>query len=133
MIENLVLDTNILIYNLDKKSKYFLMTEEILMNTKYNFFITSKNISEFVSVLSKYSFGYQNIYTEVSNIVKNFRVLFPSDASVNIFIQLLNKYKPRRNRVFDIEIVSIMLANNIDKIATVNIKDFKDINEISLI
>jgi hypothetical protein len=45
---------------------------------------------------------------------------------------LLLKYKPTGNAVFDLEIVSIMLANDIREIATKNLADFEHIEEIQL-
>ena len=133
MIENIVLDTNILIYNLDEESKYFQITKDILNNTDYNVFVTSKTISEFPAVLSKYDFDIKIISKELKNITENFNILFPNNISMKIFIEMIKKYNPRGNRFFDIEIVSIMIANDIKKIATINYKDFKNIEEIEII
>ena len=46
---------------------------------------------------------------------------------------MLQKYNPKGLKIHDFEIVSIVLANEINQIATFNIKDFESIEEISLI
>ena len=60
-------------------------------------------------------------------------VLFPNNKSIDIFKSLCKKYKPHRNQVFDMEIVSILLANGLNVIATFNHKDFKHITEIQIL
>jgi predicted nucleic acid-binding protein len=49
------------------------------------------------------------------------------------FTKRQRKYNPRGNRVYDIEIVSVMLANGLKKVATANIDDFSNIDEIEVI
>lgn len=44
-----LIDTNIFIYDLDKKSKYNSKAKEIL-NSDFELYTSAKNISEFVSV-----------------------------------------------------------------------------------
>jgi len=56
-----------------------------------------------------------------TNLKENCNILKPTDRSLDVFETLIKKYKPRGNRVYDIEIVSIMLANEIKKVATANI------------
>jgi hypothetical protein len=45
---------------------------------------------------------------------------------------LIKKYKPAANRVYDIEIISIMHANGIIDISTFNDKDFEMVEEIKI-
>jgi len=49
-----------------------------------------------------------------------------------IFKDLVKSLSPKRNNVYDIEIASIMIRNKIKEIATVNEKDFKGIEGISV-
>ena len=128
----LVLDTNILVYGLNEESRYFDKIREVLESNQYSFFITTKTISEFVSVLSKLK-RYDVLENELPTILNQFKIIFPGKRSVDIFQELVKKYKPVGNRVFDIEIVSIMLSKKIKKLFTFNIKDFKDVEEITLI
>ncbi|NPV02223.1 MAG: type II toxin-antitoxin system VapC family toxin [Brevinematales bacterium] len=128
------LDTNILIYSMDMKSEFFSQAKSILYNPEYKFFISSKNISEFVAAVTRYRLmAYSALVQCIEAFCSSFNMLFPDDVSNNIFISLIKEYKPERNRVFDIEILSIMLANKITKIATYNEKDFTGIPGIEII
>jgi hypothetical protein len=64
---------------------------------------------------------------------ENADILFPDSLSLNHFEQLIQKYKPRGNRVFDLEIVSVAIANGIPEIATANLNDFQGLPEISVV
>jgi len=69
------------------------------------------------------------LYKEIK---KNVTILYPNNESLRTFEQLNEKYQPKGNRVYDVEIVSVLITNNISKIATVNTDDFKNISEIEL-
>jgi hypothetical protein len=55
---------------------------------------------------------------------------FPALQFLN---RLLQKYQPHGNRIYDVEIVSIALANGVGEIRTANIKDFAGISEIKTV
>jgi predicted nucleic acid-binding protein len=128
----LVLDTNILVYGINKESKYFDTIRNVLDSEDYSFFITTKTVSEFVSVFSKLK-RYDIIEHEFPNILKKFKIIYPNKISIGIFHDLIQKYKPVGNRVFDIEIAAIMLSKKIENLFTINTRDFQDIKEINLI
>jgi predicted nucleic acid-binding protein len=130
-IERLV-DTNILIYAYDRNSIFHRQAIAFLQDTNIELYITSKNISEFFAVLTKQDALFSKILLFYEDIIYNSTTLFPNQQSLDILENLLQKYQPRGNRVFDIEIVSIALANGINTVATINEKDFRSISEISL-
>jgi predicted nucleic acid-binding protein len=130
---NLVLDTNILIYALDKDSIFHEKSKEIMESSAFNQFITTKSISEYFAVCSKLDIEHEKMIAFYDEIEKNITFLFPTDKSLSLFTELIGKYKPRGNRIFDIEIVSVMLANDVKNLATFNIADFKNITEINLL
>jgi hypothetical protein len=68
-----------------------------------------------------------------SDVKENFNILYPNGNSLAIFETLIRKYKPKGNRVYDVEIVSIILANGLNTIETANIDDFAGIDEIEII
>ena len=53
-MNNVLLDTNLLIYAIDEESKYFHSVQNLLNDDTNKFFITSKNISEFLSVVTRF-------------------------------------------------------------------------------
>ena len=94
--------------------------------------MTHKSITEFVCVLSKIKM-YEIIDKELPEIINNFNILFPDNTSLLIFNKLVFEHKPNGNKAYDYDIASVMLANNINKIVTINGDDFKKIKEISVI
>lgn len=118
---------------MDKSSIFNKPAKTILSNPTHNLFITSKNISEFFAVTSKRKISYKsssNYYEEIKNKAT---ILYPTEGSLVFLEYLLQKYHPKGNRVFDMEIVSIMLDNQIEQIATFNRKDFLNISEVQII
>ncbi len=132
-MNNILVDTNIFIYAFDKSSEFYQKSQSIFRDGEYELFTTSKNISEFFCVCSKLNFDLTLTLGFYADIKDNFNILTPCQNSLNIFESLIKKYNPRGNRVYDIEIVSIMLANGLSKVVTANIGDFKNIEEIELI
>src|SRR6056297_1777406 len=134
-MNNVLLDTNVLIYSIDQDSRFFNKSQNIIKNNDLNLFTTIKNISELLSVITR--FEQNNIdVKEAISIVKNFEsittLLYPNYNSYKKFKKLVNKYEPTGVQVHDFEIISISLDNNINNIATFDTKDFKNIDEISL-
>jgi len=132
-MNNILLDTNILVYAFDETSEFHQKASELFLNDENNLFVATKNISEFFAVCSKLNLDLNKTFGFYSDLKENCNILKPTDKSLDIFETLIKKYKPRGNRVYDIEIVSIMLANELKIVATANINDFKSIDEIQLI
>ncbi|MEX8548727.1 MAG: type II toxin-antitoxin system VapC family toxin [Mucilaginibacter sp.] len=133
MKTNLLIDTNVLIYTLNKDSVYHQVADDLLLNPNYNLFVTTKNISEFFAVASKLKIALSSCLSFYAEVKLNFTILFPSITSLLIFEKLVQQYQPKGNLVFDLEIVSIMLDNGIDQIATFNQKDFVNIKEVHVL
>jgi len=129
---SILIDTNVLIYGIDKKSELHKRSKDILTHPDYNLFITTKNISEYFAVCSKLKMDALIVKGFYNDIKKNVEILYPDKNSLEIFEKLIDKYKSAGNRVYDIEIVSIMLANGVKTLATLNTKDFDQIEEIEL-
>jgi predicted nucleic acid-binding protein len=132
MKTEVLLDTNILLYALDSGNPYHSQAVKLLKDPALKFSVTTKNISEYFAVCSKLEIQLTIAMVFYHSLCQNAQVLFPNEASLLLFEQLIQKYNPRGNRVFDLEIVSIALANGISEIVTVNTKDFTGISEISV-
>jgi predicted nucleic acid-binding protein len=135
-MNNVLIDTNLLLYAIDEDSKYFNSVQELLNDGSLKLYITSKNISEFLSVITRMPNSDISV-KEALSLIEEFRnaftILYPTQKSYLIFIELLKKYSPRGLKIHDYEIVSIALSNKIKSIATFNQKDFSGIKEIELI
>ena len=134
-MNNVLFDTNLLLYSIDEDSKYFNSVQELLSDESLKLFTTSKNISEFLSVITRIPNSTISV-KEALNITEEFRstftILYPTQKSYLIFVELLKKYSPRGLKIHDYEIISIALSNKIKSIATINQKDFSGIEEIEL-
>ncbi len=134
-MNKVLLDTNVLIYSIDEDSKYYSQTKKLIFESSSELFTSSKNISEFLSVITRLPgniLSIKNALAVVQDFTDIFTILYPSEASFSIFKKLLQKYQPTGLKIHDFEIISIGLANGISAIATVNIKDFKNISEVEL-
>lgn len=134
-MNNLLLDTNVLVYAIDVDSKYHRQSLKLLQSKDYNLGTSSKNISELLVVLTRgplVSINSDEALDVVSNLTSNIQVLYPNLNSSKIFYELIQKYKPSGLRIHDFEIISIGIENDFREFATFNTKDFKLIEEISL-
>jgi predicted nucleic acid-binding protein len=106
-MNKILIDTNILIYAYDSQSAFHQRAVAILSKSENELYVTTKNIAEFFAVLTKLSEPYQKISEFYESIKSNSILLYPDHNSLVIFENLVRKYQPVGNRVFDIEIVSI--------------------------
>jgi len=135
-MSKLLIDTNILVYGIDQDSKFFHQSRNILDGSDHQLVTTSKNLLEFLAVVTRNS-GY-DLKTELAleildDIIRGIDVLYPSQDSLAIFLELINRYQPSGLKIHDFEIISIGLAAGIHQVATFNEKDFKNVKEISLL
>jgi len=108
-MNNVLLDTNILLYAIDQESKYFKSVQRLLGTDTINFFTTSKNISEFLSVITlipNSSISIEKALYILNDFQNSFRILYPSEESNIIFIDLIKKYKPHGLKIHDYEIIT---------------------------
>ena len=135
-MNNVLFDTNLLLYSSDEDSKYFDSVHALINDDSLKLFTTSKNLSEFLSVVTR--IPKSNIpIKEALSIIEDFKsiftILYPTEKSYSILLDLLKKYSPHDLKIHDYEIISIALSNKISSIATFNQKDFSDIEEINLV
>ena len=135
-MNKIFIDTNILVYSIDEDSKFYTKSQELILNSNSELVTSSKNLSEFLSVVTRSShnsLSIENALKVLNDFTDIFTIFYPSPASYSIFIKLLRKYKPLGLKIHDFEIISIGLANGISQIATFDTKDFKHIKEVDLV
>jgi predicted nucleic acid-binding protein len=134
-MSSVILDTNLLLYAVDEDSKYFEAVQNLINNQSLHLFTTSKNLSEFLAVVTRSAHTGLSI-EEALAVLEDFQtsstILYPSEESYKIFKVLLQKYNPQGLKIHDYEIIIIALSHKINNIATFNRKDFADIQEIIL-
>ena len=130
----ILVDTNILVYTIDEDSRFYSKSHQLL-DSNFDLFTTSKNLSEFLAVVTRgkpISLSIENALAVVKDFSDVFTILYPTESSFVVFKELLQKYKPTGLKVHDFEIVSIGLDNGINQIATADSKDFEGIKEINI-
>lgn len=130
MKTKILVDTNVFVYAYDKDSVFHPKAMVFLSDPSVDFYATTKNLSEFFAVLFKMGEPFDKVFRFYQDIRQNTTLLYPDHASLALFEDLLKKYQPRGNRVYDMEIVSIALTNGIPEIRTVNVKDFAGVTEM---
>lgn len=131
-MNKILVDTNILVYAIDEDSKFHTISKKLIQNNNYNLFTTSKNFSEFLVVLTRgidVTVTTEEALIIFENLMAYFTILYPNEASIIKFKELLLKYKPKGLKIHDFEIISIALQNGIKKVATKNKDDFKAIKK----
>lgn len=129
-------DSNVIIYALDKKSYFFKKAEEFFLATKnLNFYITQQNIIEIERVLV----GFYKIDKEqvVDNLemflnVFKFNIISPLPTTLSLYHQLLKNLKTKSD-FFDLFLAATYLDNEINNLFTVNVKDFLVIKELNVV
>jgi len=135
-MSNVLIDTNVLIYAIDKSSSYHLWASRFFNDTSFSCYTTSKNLSELLCVLTRGpepALAIEEALNAVKVFVTHCRVLYPDSTSWQLLSDWVIKYSVRGLLVHDYEIASIAVSHGITTIATVNRGDFKKITEIAVL
>lgn len=135
-MNRILVDTNVLVYAVDEESAFHAAAERVLGNPEHSLFTTSKNLSEFLVVLTRgvaAPVSVEDALLLLEDLMADFTVLYPNASSQRVLARLLRKYRPKGLKIHDFEIMSIALDNSIRRIATVNKDDFKTVDEIELV
>lgn len=130
------LDTNILIYSLDRKSRYYQKSRHIISLVKTDYiqgFVTDKNFYEFYAVLSNLTKKKMLISeSEFKNTIQIFRDIFKNKIitakpeTLNLTLDLMNNLDSSKSGKYIHDVVSaaICISHSIDSFITYNTKDF---------
>ena len=133
----ILLDTNILVYSLDKKSPKNHIAINYIKGNAENLAITHQNINEALRVATHPKhikpMDIDCAIKAVTAIAEGLSIIFPKENTIFITLELLKKYKIKSNHVFDVYLAATMLSNGIEEIATDNEKDFSIIKEVRVL
>jgi predicted nucleic acid-binding protein len=135
MSNELLVDTNILVYAIDEDSQFYATSRSVLQKKDKTLFTTSKNITEFLTVMTRssgYGLSTETALNLLQKLIQQLEIIYPTPDSIATFLELVASYQPSGLKLHDFEIISIALANGISDIATFNQKDFQTITEITL-
>lgn len=106
----MLIDTNVLVYSIDEESIFYERSRKILTSSMYHKVTTSKNLVEFLSVVTRQT-GY-DVETDIAleileEVIQGIEVIYPNQESLAIVWQLLNQYQIKGLQIHDVEIASI--------------------------
>ncbi len=127
--EKYLIDTNILIYALNKTSPLYAKSREILetQNAKAYFVIAQQNLVELTAVLTKqYKVSLQEAVHTACTFSEHFEVITPMRDTWEMFTHMATTQN-KQIAPFDIFLVATMLSNGVEKIITANSEDFQNL------
>ena len=131
-----LIDTNILIYAQDRKSKNCEDASNILKQLneeKFQGYIALQNLLEYSAVLTKlYKYPKSNVVVDLKIFISNpkITILHPSEKTTSVFLSLMKN--DLKLYVYDLYLVAYMKTYGIDAIITDD-EDFKEIKGIEVI
>lgn len=134
-----LLDTNILIYSLDKTSPFYQQAKEIIRLTfeqRIQGFVAQQNLIELVNVLiGFYGISSKNALLDAKMFAynSNLILIYPLATTFITFADFLDQTKKLKGDIFDIYLAATAWDNNITNILTVNTKDFYSLPKIAAI
>lgn len=127
-------DTNILVYSVDKKSPKNIKAQQFLYSNYRKLAISHQCVMEFIRVVTHKSnpnpLTLEQAVAAIGIIVSRCRLITPNELSFQLAIELIQKYNSGGKRVFDIYLAATSLSLGINTIATDNTKHFKMMTEI---
>jgi predicted nucleic acid-binding protein len=137
-----LIDTNILVYAYNEDTPFHEKALQILenaLNKNINAAIADKNLFEFFAVITDEK-RIENPVTIIEAIEiidflvnSNIKIIYSSPFTFLKTIELVKKHRIKRQEIFDINLVALMIQNKIDTIITANDKHFRSIKEINVL
>ena len=127
--EKYLVDTNILIYALNKTSSLYTKSREILetQNPEAYFIIAQQNLVELTSVLTKqYKVSLKEAVNTARAFSEHFEVITPMRDTWEMFTHMAERQN-KQIAPFDIFLAATMLSNGVERIITANSEDFKNL------
>ncbi|MGH2566630.1 MAG: type II toxin-antitoxin system VapC family toxin [Ginsengibacter sp.] len=125
----MLVDTNILVYAINKDSSKSKLARSFLQKTKVGLEVSHQNIFEAYRVLTHRKFSnpmkIKAAQEEILEAIKNCRIIVPDKMTHHLAFALIEKNDLTGNKVFDAYLAAVAISNEVTQIATDNEKDFK--------
>lgn len=134
----ILVDTNVFVFASNKSSSKHKAALQFI-KTSPNICLAHQNIVETLRVVTHPKYLRPQSIERASKQIQSFidqasvKIISPKNDTLQIFLKLMQVYKPKGNAIFDSYLVATMLSNNIKQIATDNDKDFKKYKQIKVI
>lgn len=138
-----LIDTNVLVYAADKSSPFHEASKDLRdrgLKGEISLCLFPQILCEFFAIVTdrkrvssprsqEVALAEIEKYLEAGSIQK----LYPGPDILNIICELLKHYPVRKQEIFDLQLVATMLSNDINRIYTHNVDDFRKFKEIDVL
>ena len=125
-----LIDTNILVYSVDRASPFYQTVTDMLKKAAEDgieLCLAQQNLTEYIAVLTQgYKVSLASAMEDAKAFAAQFEVISPLPTTLNTFFNLLEN-AVSHNYVFDIYLAATMIDNDVRRIITVNEKDFQSL------
>jgi predicted nucleic acid-binding protein len=138
-----LVDTNVLVYRADRDSAFHLPSVNLInrgLRGGIPLCLAPQNLTEFYAVVTSPKrvanpIAPVDARAEIEKYLQsqNIRKIYQTAALMSKLRELIDKYRPTRQQIFDLQLVATMLINNITRIYTFNAKHFQPYQEIEVI
>ncbi|MBU1000317.1 PIN domain-containing protein [Patescibacteria group bacterium] len=133
----MIIDSNILIYAINADSPKNRKAQEFLKKNLKDLEITHQNVLETIRILTHQKFskpmGLKITLTAIQAISQSCRIISPTQTTYYLWLELVDKYALKGNRIFDAYLAATALSNGIDVIVTDNVLDFKKFKGLKVV
>lgn len=143
LYKKVFLDTNTLIYQTFSDyeiSKHKAVNQQLkyFIRNKYSIFISTQVLKEFFAIstngkIFKIPLTIEQSVKKINEFTLNFDIVYETSNVIATLNKSLLKYKQDKQRIYDTNLVAIMMEYNIQNLFTFNVRDFEKFSEIKLI
>ena len=126
-MENIFIDTNILIYATDKNNQFYLVAFEKLkqLSQENKLFISGQILREYAKVKTQQgNLSHQEIINNIKLFQDNYTVLYDNNETTKELLYLIITHSVKGKSIYDCNIAATMKHYKIKKLLTNNVKDF---------
>ncbi|MFH1192216.1 MAG: type II toxin-antitoxin system VapC family toxin [bacterium] len=138
-----LLDANILVYAADKSSPFYkrsVMIREKGMKGEISICVCPQVLTEFFAIITDprrvaNPRTQKEALEEIEEYLLEDKVfkIYQLPNIIEIMLKLLKQHRIKRQKIFDLQLVATMLANDVKQIYTYNKKDFEKFQEIKVL
>lgn len=126
--ESYLLDTNVLVYSVDRESPFYGAARSIIedgIQQGVELVVAHQNLLEFVAVLTRgHGISVRQVLKDAESFSAQLRVIAPLPTSLATYVELARVAK-KHLYSFDIYLAATMRDNGVERIVTGNPKDFQ--------
>jgi predicted nucleic acid-binding protein len=131
-VEQVFLDTNVLVYASVLESPWFKSAQDIirrLENKNTTIYISRQIIREYIATLSRpqtfpVKLTNNDILAHISDYINRYNIIDENSAVTEKLFELFNKFEIGGKQIHDASIVATMLSHGVSTLITYNVTDF---------